>query len=146
MEGEAMLRAAVELLAPWARESGTPEPGRRDVVVDAGDLLDAVAALRAAGAGYLAAITGLDEGPAGAIEVLYHFCAGAAVLTLRARLQRDAATVPSLCAIVPSAGLFERELREMLGVDVDGLPDPSRLYVAEDWPAGVYPLRKDAVI
>ena len=141
-----MLQSAADLLAPWACESSTPEPGRLDVVVDAGDLLDAVKALHAAGAGYLAAITGLDGGPAGAIEVLYHFCAGAAVLTLRVRAPRDAPSVPSLCAIIPSAGLFERELREMLGVEVAGLPDPSRLYIAEDWPEGVYPLRKDALI
>ena len=53
-----------------------PEANRLDVVVTAGNLLTAVAALE--GWGYLSAITGLDQGAeAGSMEVLYHFCSGA---------------------------------------------------------------------
>jgi Ni,Fe-hydrogenase III component G len=32
---------------------------------------------------------------------------------------------------------------EMFGIVVSGTPDPSRLYLPEDWEEGVYPLRKD---
>ena len=35
---------------------------------------------------------------------------------------------------------------EMFGVVVDGTPNPSRLFLPDDWPDGVYPLRKDAVL
>ena len=38
---------------------------------------------------------------------------------------------------------FERELSEMFGVTVVGIPNPERLYLPDDWPEGVYPLRKD---
>jgi Ni,Fe-hydrogenase III component G len=34
----------------------------------------------------------------------------------------------------------------MLGLTVTGTPDPSRLFLPDDWPDGVYPLRKDFVV
>lgn len=167
MDVESALRTAESLLAPWAKQMARPEPHRLDVTVAVSDLLRAVRALTDVRWGYLSAITGLDhpgasaepseeqrEPPeaaagmalaAGEIEVLYHFCAGAAVATVRVRVPRDTASVPSICAIIPSAGFFERELSEMLGVAVVGTPDPSHLFLPDDWPDGVYPLRKDFV-
>jgi len=59
------------------------------------------------------------------------------------RLPREAPVVPSLSEIIPSAEAFERELREMFGVEISGLKTPERLYLPDDWPEGVYPLRKD---
>ncbi len=166
MDVERALRTAESLLAPWAKQMARPEPHRLDVTVAVSDLLRAVRALTDVRWGYLSAITGLDQpgastGPseeqrkpsgaagmelaAGEIEVLYHFCTGAAVATVRVRVPRDAASVPSVCAIIPSAGFFERELSEMLGVTVVGTPDPSHLFLPDDWPDGVYPLRKDFI-
>lgn len=144
---EEKLQAARDILAPWAGEFQTPEPNRVDVPIAAENLLAAVEALNAARWGYLAAITGLDMGAeAGQIEVLYHFCEGAAVLTLRVATPRAEATVPSVCPVIPSASIFERELIEMMGITVTGTPDRGRLFLADDWPDGVYPLRKDAVL
>jgi NADH-quinone oxidoreductase subunit D len=51
--------------------------------------------------------------------------------------------VPSLCAVVPSALIFEREIAETLGVRVQGLPDNKRQFLSDDWPEDLYPLRKD---
>jgi Ni,Fe-hydrogenase III component G len=143
---ENVLQNAEQLLAPWAAGASRPEPRRLDAALAASDLLAAVSALQGAHWGYLTAITGLDLGPAaGEIEALYHFVSGAAVLTLRVRMPRAAPRVPSLCEIIPSATLYERELREMLGVEVVGTPNTDRLYMPDDWPEGVYPLRKDFV-
>jgi Ni,Fe-hydrogenase III component G len=103
-----------------------------------------VVTLRVKRLGYLSAITGLDPGvETGQLEALYHFCAGAAVITLRVRVPREGGMLPSLCEIIPSAEVFERELSEMFGVTVTGLRAPDRLYLPEDWPDAVYPLRKD---
>jgi Ni,Fe-hydrogenase III component G len=77
--------------------------------------------------------------------VLYHFCSGAAIVTLRTHIPREAACVSSICGLVPSAGFFERELSEMLGVTVVDAPAAGRLFLPDDWPEGVYPLRKDFV-
>jgi Ni,Fe-hydrogenase III component G len=109
------------------------------------NLLPAVKLLDDQTWGYLVAITGLDSGvESGEIEALYHFCHGPEVLTLRVTIQRDNAAIPSICAIIPFASVFERELAEMFGIEVYGTPDPSRLFLPDDWPEDVYPLRKDA--
>lgn len=143
----AALEQAAGLLAPWATATVWPEANRLDVPLSVAHLLDAAGALADSRWGYLSAITGLDHGPeAGHLEVLYHFCAGAAVLTLRVEIPREAAVVPSVCGVIPSARLYEQELHELMGVTVDGLPDLGRLFLADDWPEGIYPLRKDAVL
>jgi membrane-bound hydrogenase subunit beta len=51
--------------------------------------------------------------------------------------------VPSLSEIIPSAESPEREVREMFGIDFDGLRNADRLYLPDDWPAAVFPQRKD---
>ena len=130
------------LLAPWATQVQVPEPGRLDLWLDAQKLVAAVQAIHQKQWGYLSAITGLDHG-SGNMEVLYHFCEGPAVVTLRVPLRREAATVPSLCGIIPSASVHERELMEFFGIVAEGSPDPSHLYLPDGWPDGVYPLRKD---
>ena len=79
----------------------------------------------------------------GAIEVLYHFCKGPSVATFRVKLPRADPAVPSIGAVVPPAVLYERELAETMGVRISGLPDNKRQFLSDDWPEGVYPLRKD---
>lgn len=144
---EATLSLANQTLTEWAWETEVtrPAPNRLDATLkDAGDLVEIAVALRVQRLGYLAAITGLDHGPeAGELEVLYHFCTGAAIVTLRVRLPRENPTIASLCEVIPAAEAFERELSEMFGITIAGLRNPERLYLPEDWPEGVYPLRKD---
>jgi ech hydrogenase subunit E len=138
------VQEAVDLLKPWAREIKTPEDGRVDVALQVEDLLAAVEALHKVLWGHLTAITGIDPGvETGEIEVIYHFRSSGAVVGLRVRTRRDSASVPSICGIIPSASFFERELREMFGVKVVGTPHPRKLFLPDDWPEGVYPLRKD---
>ncbi len=133
------------LLAAWTESAQTPEADRLDVVVTAGNLLAAVAVLRQWG--YLSAITGLDQGhEAGQLEVLYHFCSGAAVVTLRVSAARELPSVPSVCRLIPPAVVFERELREMFGITIIGIPNDDPLFLPDDWAQDVYPLRKDAAL
>jgi NADH:ubiquinone oxidoreductase subunit C len=113
--------------------------------------------------GYLSAITGLDHPwptaqkpgtkpgeqtpePAGPtenrLEALYQFVNGAVVATLRVSVAYHDTKVPTICPIIPSATLYERELQEMFGFVVEGTPDTGRLLLPDDWPDNVYPLRK----
>jgi ech hydrogenase subunit E len=141
---EEALAQAVDVLKPWAQETITPEGGRVEVVLDGTDLLAAVGALHDSRWGHLTSITGLDPGAeTGQIEILYHFRRGAAVAGLRVRADRDSASVPSICGIIPSASFMERETSELFGVEVVGMPPHGRLFLSDDWPEGVYPLRKD---
>ena len=166
MNTEKALQTAGELLHTWTQSASNPEPDRLDLIISRTDLLTAVKTLKDARWGFLSAITGLDhlkleesliqkpETPENktpqdsqlaepVLEVLYHFCQGAAVVTLRIKLTRSVPSVPSICDLLPSASMYERELSEMFGIDVIGTPDSSHLLLPDDWPNGVYPLRKD---
>ena len=50
---------------------------------------------------------------------------------------------PSITNEVPAAHWYEREIRDLFGLDSIGHPDKRCLVVHEDWPEGLYPLRKD---
>jgi len=158
MDTAADLTLAEELLKPWTVEKMRPEDIRLDVIIRPNDLKPATKAIIYAHWGYLSAITGLDR-PAekagqgdedvasevfseGHLEALYHFCRGAAVVTLRVSVPYSDANIDSVCEIIPSATLYERELMEMFGVEVKGTPSHEKLLLADDWPDGVYPLRK----
>jgi Ni,Fe-hydrogenase III component G len=152
---EAILQTAEGLLQPWALSFSRPETNRVDVSLRREDLLAAIEALLEARWGFLSTITGIDRpapAPAegqpeaeGAFEVLYSFCAGAGVLSLRVRVAYSDAWLPTICNLIPSATLGERELMEMFGIIVRDTPDTSRLILADSWPEGVYPLRKSFV-
>jgi len=64
-------------------------------------------------------------------------------LTLRAILDPENPRIPSITGIVPGAKWAEAEIHDLLGVDIDDHPDPRRLVLPDDWPEGIYPLRKD---
>ena len=146
MDIDATLQKALDAVQPWTQSVASPEANRRDVVVEAANLLKAVEALRNLKWGFLTAITGLDLGPeANKMEALYHFAEGPTVLTFRVPLPRENAVVPSVCGLIPPASLFERELMEMFGVVCEGTPDPRRLFLTENWPSDAHPLRKDYV-
>jgi Ni,Fe-hydrogenase III component G len=68
---------------------------------------------------------------------------GADVVVLQVRMSHEKPEVPSLAAMIPGAIVYERELQDLFGILPVGHPDLRRQAVPEDWPAGVYPLRKD---
>jgi len=152
MNTQEALQAAESALQPIASQLERPAADRVDATIAAGQLPAAVEALQRAHFGYLSAITGLDwppvaakgetPGQPGRVEALYHFCKGAAVATLRVAVPYDAARIPSICHLIPSATLYERELSEMLGVTLEGTPVTDHLLLPDNWPDGVYPLRK----
>lgn len=151
MELTELLTRAEALLAPYAVETARPEARRLDVIIREPDLKAAVKALEDAHWGYLATITGLDlpsavEGVEGQIEGLYHFCEGAAVVTLRVRVPYSAPRLQTICDLIPSATLYEREFIEMFGVTIEGTPSNERLLLADSWPEEIYPLRKAYIV
>ena len=141
---ETLLKEAETLLEKWTGKTNTPEPNRLDIWLEPADVVPAIQALVEARWGYLISITGLDFPDEGRMEAIYHLGSGAAVLGLRASLDRGAPTRPSVCHLIPSATLLEREVVEMFGITFTDTPDTSHLYLPEKWPDGVYPLRKDS--
>jgi len=79
------------------------------------------------------------------LEALYHFCYDAVglVVSLRVRTPKSDGVLPSLTPVVPPAEWIEREMADLVGIIFEGHPRPERLILADDWPEGVYPLRKE---
>jgi Ni,Fe-hydrogenase III component G len=79
------------------------------------------------------------------IEVLYHFTLEDInlIISLRVRLKKTDLEIDSLGAEYPAANWIEREIHEILGVNFKGHPDMRKLLLSDDWPEGVYPLRRD---
>lgn len=86
----------------------------------------------------ISTISGVDNGKK--IEVLYHFVEGDASITLRVMLPRGSPKIKTITGRFPGAKLYERELSEMLGVEIDGNAGPKNLFLDEASPKA--PLRK----
>ncbi len=92
----------------------------------------------------LSAISGVDLGDS--TEVLYHIRTHGTIVTLRCIVPRNKPTIASITDLIPGANFHERETADFFGVTFKGHPYPKRLLISDDWPEGVYPLRKDAEI
>ena len=90
---------------------------------------------------HLGTISGVDLGEN--FEVVYHLSSGVATVNVRILTPRSEPKIPSVCGVISGAILYERELQDMFGMVVENIPDPRPLLLADDWPAGEYPLRKD---
>ncbi len=64
-------------------------------------------------------------------------------ILLESPVSEDDLKIASITDIIPGANWAEREYRDAIGVHPEGHPDPRRLLLADDWPEGVYPLRRD---
>ncbi|RQD84473.1 MAG: NADH-quinone oxidoreductase subunit C, partial [Methanocalculus sp. MSAO_Arc2] len=58
-------------------------------------------------------------------------------------LAKDDLSLPTISDQIPGAVFTEREKQEMFGVTIVDIPDGRRLFLPEDFPQGIYPLRKD---
>lgn len=72
--------------------------------------------------------------------LLYHFWKSNG-LSLRIKLENKNPQIDSICSLIPGAEYYEREAREMFGIEFLGLPNPVPLLLPDDWQGG-YPMRK----
>jgi formate hydrogenlyase subunit 5 len=89
----------------------------------------------------VSAITGIDIGEN--LGILYHIRTSNAFITIRAQVSKDNPKIQTITDIIPGATFHEMEVMDLLGVVYEGYPSPGRLVLPENWPEGVYPLRKD---
>lgn len=79
-------------------------------------------------------------------EVLHHFShdESGCVVTVRAFIRdRQRPEIDSITPLIPGAEWIEREIHDVLGIGFRNHPNLQRLILHDDWPEGVYPLRKD---
>jgi membrane-bound hydrogenase subunit beta len=90
----------------------------------------------------LPAITGMDQGAN--LAAMYHLARMSGVnLNLTVAVPRENPVLQTVTGYFPSAECPERELIDLLGMKVEGLPPGPRYPLPEGWPDGQYPLRKD---
>jgi len=83
------------------------------------------------------------------IEILYHFSydPSGVIVTVRAILKdKDNPHIDTITTVTRSAWWIEREIHELFGVEFDGSEDTRPLLLPDDWPKGVWPLRKNFVV
>jgi len=142
MTEETIIKGIRNTLKDKVLEPTNPAPRRIFLKVDRKDLIETVRFLKEKfDFTHISTISGLDKGDI--FEILYHLANEFAVLSLRITTPRNEPKIPSICEIIPGAVLYEREIQDMLGIIVENIPDPRPLILPDDWPQGIYPLRKD---
>jgi len=90
----------------------------------------------------LLTITGLDEGQR--LTIIYHVArVDGNILSIKISAPKEDPVIKTIIPKFFSADIYERELVDLLGVRVEGLPEGNRYPLSDDWPKGEYPLRKD---
>jgi len=122
-----------------------PAPNETLIVCDRSDLPGIVQYVSGRGC-KLATMTGLDLAPMGkqlAVEFVFSLPAYDEFLRVRAAVPLDPHSYPSVTLVLPAAQWYEREVKDLFGIDPVGHPDPRRLVLHETFPAGYHPLRKN---
>jgi membrane-bound hydrogenase subunit beta len=95
-----------------------------------------------AGFTILCTITGLDQGST--LGVLYHLAhESGTVLTAGIAVPKEAPVIQTVTRTFPAADAYEREMVDLLGVQVEGLAPGRRYPLPDNWPTDEHPLRKD---
>ena len=108
--------------------------------------------------GWLASVAANDERPLNGQFAVYYILSvegseaeksqqesEKAYVVVRAQIPPHQPEFPSVTPKVPAAIWYEREIRDMFGLQPVGLPDERRLVLPDDWPDALYPLRKDTM-
>ena len=96
---------------------------------------------------HFAMISGNDIGEN--IELIYHFSIyygerfKETSISLVTHLSKKNLKILTITDLIPGAQTAEREIKEMFGVTIKGLPDLPNIFLPQDFQKGVYPLRRD---
>ena len=79
-------------------------------------------------------------------EVLYHFSYDQLGIVITAKVivrDKENPAIDSITSFITGAEWTEREIHDLYGIHVNNHPRLERLILADDWPEGVYPMRKE---
>ena len=138
-----VLARVVEALRPMVVEITEESPRRGWVRVDPARVREMARIMFDDLEARLATVTGLDVRDG--IDILYHWCldGDCYVVTVKGLAARPTMAIDSVGRDLPAADWIEREIHDLLGAEFTGHPDMRRLILADNWPEGAYPLRRD---
>jgi Ni,Fe-hydrogenase III component G len=91
---------------------------------------------------HLCTITGLDNQDK--LDLMYHLAHDEGILlTIKFSVPKETPLIKTVIPSFPGAEIYERELVDLLGFKVEGLPAGNRYPLTDEWPTDQYPLRKD---
>ena len=96
---------------------------------------------------HFAIISGDDIGEE--IELTYHFSLyygerfKETSINLTTLLPKKSLKIPTITDLIPGAQTAEREIKEMFGIKVEGLPDSPNLFLPVDFAKDIFPFRRD---
>lgn len=112
------------------------------ITVDRSVYKDVVKFLRGEiGITHLSTMSGVDA--IDRFEVISHFSYKGIVISVRGLIPKDSPEIDTISDVIPGAFFYEKEVHEMFGINIKGHPDLTHLELPDDWPEGLYPLRKD---
>lgn len=90
----------------------------------------------------LCTITGLDVGDD--LQFIYHIANyDGIIINVKTNAPKSDPVIKTVTGVYNGATFYERELEDLLGAKVEGLPEGRHYPLPENWPKGQYPLRKD---
>jgi len=91
---------------------------------------------------HLCTITGLDEQDK--LSFIYHLAHDSGILlNIKTSIAKNNPVLKTVTPYFAGADIYEREVVDLFGVKVEGLPPGNRYPLPDNWPEGQYPLRKD---
>lgn len=142
MPNEDILKFLEEKLDGIVNNVASPRERRVFGETDLKNIVKVIQACKDWGFVNLGNIIGLDR--TDRFEVIYQLYDGhGLLLNLKTFTPRENPVIPSVSHIFPAVFLYERELMDLFGIQVEGTPPNRRYPLPDDWPVGEYPLRKD---
>lgn len=89
---------------------------------------------------HIQTITGIDMG--NEIQIISHL-GRSITINVRTSIDKEKPEIDTITDIIPGSSFYEREVYDLLGVNFLGHPNLKRVILPENWPKGVYPLRKE---
>ncbi|MHA1506048.1 MAG: NADH-quinone oxidoreductase subunit C [Candidatus Asgardarchaeia archaeon] len=92
---------------------------------------------------HLSTITALDRGKDEDFQLIYHLVVDNVVLNVKVDVPKSDPKITTIKNVMRAAEFYEMEINDLFGITFLGNEKKERFILSDDWPKGVYPLRKE---
>ncbi|MHA1596363.1 MAG: NADH-quinone oxidoreductase subunit C [Candidatus Asgardarchaeia archaeon] len=91
---------------------------------------------------HLSTITALDKGKDEDFQLIYHLVVDNVVLNVKVDVPKSEPKITTIKNVIKAAEFYEMEINDLFGITFLGNEKKERFILPDEWPEGVYPLRK----